>query len=419
MLAILGFGEFDSIMSASAVRQRCTQIGEIAVSGQANWFSINDEKFDQCVRMVQHTCKRNYPDLKIPLHSRWRHFELPGKNLWHHYTGDFQGDLENLARSAIDLVFVSVLLDAGAGQQWRFLDPVTRSVLSRSEGLAAASIELFFNHLAKYDPNLGWSVTADSLSALTAQELSHAFQHSAENHLVGVEGRLELLHGLASTLDNQASGQGTGGGGYHRPGCLMDEILTIAKPGLHGEPVVGASDILDLVLRRFGEMWPRGYHCQGLNLGDCGYHSLLESDDPTSGIVPFHKLSQWLTYSLVEPVEWAGVTVEGLDDLTALPEYRNGGLLLDIGALQPLDEALMFSTLALDSEAVVEWRALTVYLLDRLALRLRRSLALSEKQLPLGSVLQGGTWLAGRELANQLRANGAPPLRLLIDGTVF
>jgi len=42
-------------------------------------------------------------------------------------------------------------------------------------------------------------------------------------------------------------------------------------------------------------------------------------------IVPFHKLTQWLTYSLLEPLETAGLTVVNLDELTALPEYRNGG----------------------------------------------------------------------------------------------
>ena len=53
--------------------------------------------------------------------------------------------------------------------------------------------------------------------------------------------------------------------------------------------------------------------------------------------MPFHKLSQWLTYSLLEPFEWAGVTVTGLDALTGLPEYRNGGLLLDTGVLRLRD----------------------------------------------------------------------------------
>lgn len=48
-------------------------------------------------------------------------------------------------------------------------------------------------------------------------------------------------------------------------------------------------------------------------------------ETPGSDLVPFHKLSQWLAYSLVEPIEKVlGWKVEGLEDMTGLPEYRNG-----------------------------------------------------------------------------------------------
>ncbi len=83
--------------------------------------------------------------------------------------------------------------------------------------------------------------------------------------------------------------------------------------------------------------------------------------------MPFHKLSQWLAYSLFEPFEWAGATVTGRDDLTALPEYRNGGLLLDTGVLALRDDADAVVAHDVGSELVVEWRALTVALLDELA----------------------------------------------------
>ena len=56
-------------------------------------------------------------------------------------------------------------------------------------------------------------------------------------------------------------------------------------------------------------------------------------------------------------------------------------------------------------ELVVEWRALTVALLDRLVPLVRELLNLHEQQLPLARVLQGGTWNTGR-----VRAKGAPPV---------
>jgi len=132
--------------------------------------------------------------------------------------------------------------------------------------------------------------------------------------------------------------------------------------------------------------------------------------------VPFHKLSQWLAYSLFEPFEWAGVTVTARDDLTALPEYRNGGLLLDTGVLALRNDAEALVAWDVGSEFVVEWRALTVALLDELAPQVRARLG--APALPLACILEGGTWAAGRELAKQLRG-GDPPLAINSDGTVF
>ena len=132
--------------------------------------------------------------------------------------------------------------------------------------------------------------------------------------------------------------------------------------------------------------------------------------------MPFHKLSQWLSYSLFEPFEWAGVRIADQDALTGLPEYRNGGLLLDSGVLALVDPSAARETHDVGSELVVEWRALTVALLDEVAAQVRERLG--RPDLPLACVLEGGTWAAGRELAQELRG-GDPPLAIRSDGTVF
>ncbi len=72
-----------------------------------------------------------------------------------------------------------------------------------------------------------------------------------------------------------------------------------------------------------------------------------------------------------------------------------------------------------DSETVVEWRALTVSLLDRLADRVRDKLGRDRNALPLSRVLEGGTWLAGRRIAAEMRPGGPPPITLDSDGSVF
>ena len=68
---------------------------------------------------------------------------------------------------------------------------------------------------------------------------------------------------------------------------------------------------------------------------------------------------------------------------------------------------------------MIEWRALTVALLDCLADAVRARLGLSREALPLARVLEGGSWRAGREIASELRPGGPPPLTIDSDGTVF
>jgi hypothetical protein len=68
---------------------------------------------------------------------------------------------------------------------------------------------------------------------------------------------------------------------------------------------------------------------------------------------------------------------------------------------------------------VVEWRALTVALLDEIAVLVRGKLGRSEQEMPLASVLEGGTWAAGRRIASRLRTGGAPPIAIVSDGSVF
>ena len=102
--------------------------------------------------------------------------------------------------------------------------------------------------------------------------------------------------------------------------------------------------------------------------------------------------------------------------LTALPEYRNGGLLLDTGVLTLRDPADARRRHAVGSGLVVEWRALTVAMIDELAPRIRAKLG--RPDLPLACILEGGTWAAGRETAARLRG-GEPPLAIDSDGTVF
>ncbi len=407
-----------TLRSTAAIRARARALLARARAGQSAWFTMDDAALAPCAARVVETTRERYPDLNIPYHSRWRHFEAGGVDRLSQLNDDLgKVSVAKRARAQMDLALVSVLLDAGAGPDWRFHDARSGQVYARSEGLGVASFNAFTKGLFSSKPTQPCQADAAGLQAITAKALGDAFQVAKDNLLVGLEGRAALLRRLGEALD--ARGEVFGGaGGQCRPGRLYDHLLREGD-GLS----VAAHDILVALLNTLSGIWPSQNAITAGDgtitpLGDCWRHSAVQGDGITAGWIPFHKLTQWLTYSLLEPFEWAGVAVTGLDQLTGLPEYRNGGLLLDAGVILPKDPALLQGHHQAGDECIVEWRALTVALLDELAPLVRSQLALNEQQLPLACVLEGGTWAAGRALAQRLRG-GAPPLNIESDGTVF
>lgn len=110
----------------------------------------------------------------------------------------------------------------------------------------------------------------------------------------------------------------------------------------------------------------------------------------------------------------------GSELLTGLPEYRNGGLLIDTGLLtlkpedakrgleqyqknaqlkgQPNMEVVPLFTV--DDDVIVEWRAITVGFLDELLSEVNTLLGLTgSDQLSLAQMLEAGTWKVHRATA--------------------
>lgn len=394
-------GAAAALRSTHAIRERARLLTERARAGDSHWFTVHDDRLDAAAALVADVTRDSYPDLQIPFHSRWRHFEAGGVN-----RKDLLAGAD--ATATVDLTVVSVLLDAGAGPDWSYREPGTGLRLSRSEGLGVASFHAFAAGLFSSDPDDPLRVDAGGLADLTVPELAEAFQADAANPLVGLDGRVAILRRLGAALSAAPEVFGADG----RPGGLLD---TVRAPGHES---VRAHAILTAILASMAPIWPGGSMIGDQPLGDCWYHPALGGPGLTTGWMPFHKLSQWLTYSLLEPFGWAGVTVTDLDELTGLPEYRNGGLLLDTGVLRLRDGGWASQPCTAADELVVEWRALTVTLLDELAPLVRGRLGVDALQMPLARVLEGGTWAAGRVLAQQLRG-GLPPLTVASDGTVF
>ncbi|MCB1744119.1 MAG: DUF1688 family protein [Gammaproteobacteria bacterium] len=403
-----------TLLTPEAVRERCNELWAEAERDELVHFRLHPAALDAVVDEVLAEIRHNHPDLKVPVHSRWRHFELGGRDWWQTLrdSRDWDG-VDAIARSRFDLAIVSVLLDAGAGATWRYRDRESGLQLGRSEGLALASLRLFESGLlsaaASGDP---LRVDATALCALDSTHLARALQCDEHNALLGLPGRCALLNRLGRTLLEQPDWFVRDGD--CRPGHLYDALKSRARSGR-----LPAREILIALLLTLGPIWPNGLVRDGLALGDVGIHPGIRRDDPSNALLPLHKLSQWLSYSLVEPLIDSGIVVTDLDALTGLAEYRNGGLLIDLGVLECRDPDALEREHDPSGPLVVEWRALTVAALDRIAARVRERLAMDETSLPLASVLQGGTWAAGRRVAAQRRASGGPPLRLASDGTLF
>jgi len=447
-----------ALLSAGAVRERARQMLRLCEEDRLAHWRLDRTKLAGIADFTLAVMRENYPGLDIPFHARWRHFAAGGRDRWSAISArsDWK-DAAARARAEFDLAIVSVLLDAGAGGRWRYREQ-DGTISSRSEGLAIASLDMFAAGLFSADKSDPLRADAARLAVITARELADGFQVHCDNPLVGLAGRVELLNRLGRAClaapDIFACNDGARPGGLFD--CLSESVDHAAafpsplrggaggggraiSPGFrtpHPNPPpqggreLGASQsqvrpplpadaILSAVLAYLGLIWPSRLMLAGVALGDAWRHAQIRAADATDGIVPFHKLSQWLSYSLIEPLQRAGVDVIDIDGLTGLPEYRNGGLFVDLDALVPKNPVEARAPQSVDALFVVEWRALTVALLDEIAELVRARLKVTAEQLPLAKVLEGGTWAAGRRIAAQKRSDGAPPLDIVSDGTVF
>ena len=422
------------LRAPATIRQRCSAITAMVARGDSAHFTLDRSRMPAVAQRVATLTRERFPTLDVPFHSRWRHFEAGGVRRLAELDAKLNGRSQAAtARSRIDLALISVLLDAGAGSRWAYRERESGQTFARSEGLAVASFRAFMAGRFSSDAGDPLRVDAKALAAIDARVLAEVFQVSLDNPLVGLEGRVALLHRLAEALRAQpqvftALGQ---------PGHLFDALTHHRHaPDLHHHrPLpavthhqVGAARVLGLLLDSFSGIWPSGQvlsgppggpGLNGMPIGDAWPHPAAGGDGLDAGWVPFHKLSQWLAYSLLEPFQWAGVQVHDVHALTGLPEYRNGGLLIDASVICPRDAGFAQHAVKPGDTWTIEWRALTVSLLDELAPLVRSLLGVDEAGFPLARLLEGGTWAAGRAIAAERRDGGPPPVVVASDGTVF
>jgi hypothetical protein len=403
------------------------------------------------------------PDFsQIPAHGRWQHFNVGNKDRITHLLNSWPSTVDSTERTRrlIDLFLVSVLLDAGAGTAWSYKSKENGKIYTRSEGLAVASLEMYRTGIFSSDSDQPFRVDADGLKRLTIQDMTRGLQVSHTNPMPGLEGRASLLIRLSDALRGNKDFFGPDA----RPGNMVDYLIAHPATNISSVPVVPLPTLWHLLMDGLAPIWPASRtQVDNTPLGDAWPLSTMpQNGAPWETIVPFHKLTQWLCYSLMQPMSIVmKIHFEGAELMTGLPEYRNGGLFIDMGVLtlkseeeaegirrfkeeaighgeRSMEVVPMFDT---SDDVVVEWRAVTVGFLDILHRDVNIALGLSgANTLSLPQILEAGSWKVrshscavgglkchftdtsqgGREIAMMTRPNTkAPPIMIISDGTVF
>lgn len=303
-----------------------------------------------------------------------------------------------------------------------------------------ASLEMFKAGYFSSEDLEPCQVDSVGLKRLTVQQLAKGLQITESNPIAGLEGRAGLLSRLGDALRNTALFGRDGRPGHMLGECsisvkdrllmgLQDYLLSHPTTQAASVPVVTVPTLWTVLINGLSCVWPATRtQIDGVNLGDAWPCSSMPHSPPAllwETIVPFHKLTQWLCYSLMVPMKKImKIHFAGTDLLTGLPEYRNGGLLIDTGLLtlkeqdsqrgiaayrdnatvkgQPNVEVVpLFST---DDDVIVEWRAVTVGFLDDLLIEVNGILGLTgTDKLSLAQLLEAGTWKVS--LPQQMWAN--------------
>ena len=402
-----------SLLSAAAVRGASRRMLELALADSLRDWTVDQDRLPAVADFVAGVVRERYPTLQPPFHARWRHFVFGGRDLWSDIAARTRWpDAASAARAEFDLAITSVLLDAGAGAEWSYQDDVSGLTAARSEGLALASLRWFERGGLSDDPRDPLRADAAALERIDAAAVAGAFRSGERNRLEGAAGRASLLNRLGAVVRSRPDLFALSD--RPRPGGLFDALAAEASQG-----EISAATVLEFLLEGLGPIWPGRPVLEGVSLGDCWLHPDFDGPRATDCYVPLHKLSQWLAYSLLEPLEKAGLRVVDVGALTGLAEYRNGGLFVDMGVMVPRDPNAFARVHEVSDPFIVGWRSVTVALLDDVAPLIAGRLGLRGDEFPLARVLEGGTWAAGRLIARRMRSDGGPPFKISSDGTVF
>ena len=460
-----------ALWAPQTIRARCADVLRSVEDEASAHFKLDRSALPALAERLAAELLHQHPNLQLPAAGCWPLFDAGGVPRLADLAQQLAGrSPAEVVRAHVDLTVITALLSGHAGEAWRYSEttalapqalpahrqdrddllaqldqaaagraaaetpepqaiaPAAVASLQGTEGLAVATLRAFMAGAFSAHADDPLRADAKALAMIDPAALRAIFQARPSNPLVGLEGRAALLARLGQVLlaDSAQSGLSA------RP-CLLYERMSGSSTNTDTGTVtdtdtdtstvtasVTASALLQEILRSLGPIWASGSRVLGLPAGDVWQHlwagagtgvgtGSSSQDAATGGAVPFHQSAQTLVVALVEPLQAAGLHVSGIDALTGLPGPANGSLFIDAGVIVPRQASSLTRTWKPGDELVVEWRALTVMLLDELAALLRTRLAKTAAELPLAPLLQAIT--AGH--------TGARALKLESDGTLF
>lgn len=375
------------------VRRRAHAFLDMGIAGKLNHVGLDLTKLDDALGLVLETTKEIYPDFQIPPYGIWRAFETGGIDRWSAMASarEFETAQEMLLAAA-DLALLALFMKTRRPGNWVFEDPMTSSKVAGDDALALAAFHMFASGSFSGEMTDPYRVDAETLVRLDLNELTSGLQwdRDADQELLGAMQAHLKRFGEAMALRPDLFSEGK----LTRPGVLALRLAGEAGAG------IDASKLLDNLLETFAPVWDGGAKAGDVGLGDSFDYTGKSAGSETT-TVPFHLCAQEMVYSLLEPFAWAGFEVTGLEDLTPPSDLAHAALFVQTGVLaisSENDEALPEET---KTDRMVELRALSAALADKLADRLRSELDVSADQVPLTCILEGGTSRAGLRILSQ------------------
>ncbi|MBD8892340.1 DUF1688 family protein [Roseibium litorale] len=403
------------LLSAAEVKTRSARVAEAVMGGASQTgVSVDLAKLADAADLAEKTLTERFPDLQLPPHGCWRSFELDGLDRWAMLASAREFvSAEEMLCCAGDLAILSAVLDVAMPEGWTFEEQLTGKRYSGAAGRAIAALTMFAAGSFSAEPEDPLRLDAHALIRLEASEIAGGLQLEPDENsdlIRDITHQLKRLGEAAGLRPDLFEKDGS-----IRPGHVLDRLWADAEDGM-----VPAADCLELLLDGLSPLWQGGASLGEVLLGDCWQHSWLVLDEEAPGLVPFHLPAVQIAYSFIEPLAWAGVLVSGLEELPGLADLNHVFFFLETGALRVLpsqDAGAGSPQAAVD--LMIELRAMSLVLLDKLAALLRERLEASVEELPLTCLMAAATVPASRELAGKNPAQLEKAAESLGGGGVF